>query len=333
MAHRKKIEAKEPVYVHLKNTVLPRLGIEMSQPDFERICLSKTKSIYIYQERKSCSFVVGKFFGSRSDEFGNDPRKSLDQEYQNLKNIRKKGLNNPPHRVVRPISKSKRINCVMMEEFIRGHDLDYYIARAVYEGEWERLTRKLRMLAHFLGQLHSLPTKRERVHFEVISNYFQAVVASLAIEGLIDIWKADEFYRLCDSWERNTDIWNDRLVLVHGDVTPTNFIFHPEEGISAIDLERMHRSDRTYDIGFLAAELKHHFAWRVLEAGAAEPFIRDFLKFYCSMFENHETFFETVTYRNRFFMALGELRIARNRWLPRKHRKWLIVEALRCLQP
>ena len=213
------------------------------------------------------------------------------------------------------------------------HDLDYYISRAVYKGEGERLRGKLQMLAHFLGLLHSLPTMRKQVHFELIANYFRAIVQSLAMDGIIDTGKVNEFYRLCNNWEGNTDIWNDRLVLVHGDATPTNFIFHPEEGITAIDLERMHPSDRTYDIGFIAAELKHHFAWRVLQADAAEPFIRHFLESYCGMFEDHEVFFKTVTYRNRFFMSLGELRIARNRWLPWKHRKWLIEEALRCLQP
>jgi hypothetical protein len=31
-------------------------------------------------------------------------------------------------------------------------------------------------------------------------------------------------------------------------------------------------------------------------------------------------------------MGLGELRIARNEWLPWEHRKWLTTEAHRCLQ-
>jgi hypothetical protein len=89
--------------------------------------------------------------------------------------------------------------------------------------------------------------------------------------------------------------------------------------------------------GYLAflviAEIKHHFAWRILRAGAAEPFIRNFLWAYCQKFRDPESTFREITYRNRFFMSLGELRIARNRWLPWKHRKWLAEEALRCLQP
>jgi len=127
-------------------------------------------------------------------------------------------------------------------------------------------------------------------------------------------------------------MWADVSVLVHGDATPTNFIFHPEYGITAIDLERMQSSDRVYDIGILSAELKHHFAWRIFEADAAEPFIRHFLKSYCERFLDPESVFDSVACRNRFYMALGELRIARNDWLSWEHRKWVVDEAHRCLR-
>ena len=125
----------------------------------------------------------------------------------------------------------------------------------------------------------------------------------------------------------------DKTVLVHGDATPTNFIFHPEDGVTAIDLERMRRSDRAYDLGLIASELKHHFAWRMLRADAAEPFISHFLRAYCDHFEDPASIFKTITYRNRFFMALGELRIAQNEWIQKEHRTWLAEEAFRCLQP
>ena len=93
----------------------------------------------------------------------------------------------------------------------------------------------------------------------------------------------------------------------------------------------MQSSDRVYDIGMLFAELKHHFAWRVLQADAAEAHIRHFLRSYCEGFLDPEQAFHSIAYRNRFYMALGELRIARNEWLPFEHRKWLIGEALNCL--
>ena len=121
-------------------------------------------------------------------------------------------------------------------------------------------------------------------------------------------------------------------MLVHGDATPTNFIFHPEDGVTAIDLERMHPADGVYDVGMLAAELKHHFAWRRLQAHEAERFISHFFRAYCEGFPNPQKAFRAITQRNRFYMALGEVRIARNPWLSQAHRDWLIEEALRCLQ-
>ena len=85
-------------------------------------------------------------------------------------------------------------------------------------------------------------------------------------------------------------------------------------------------------VGMLAAELKHHFAWRQLRADAAEPFISHFFHAYCEKFPNPQEAFRDITKRNRFYMALGELRIARNPWLIRPHRLWLIEEAMRCLR-
>lgn len=45
-----------------------------------------------------------------------------------------------------------------------------------------------------------------------------------------------------------------------------------------IDLERMQEADRAYDLGAMAAELRHHFAWRNGRAHDAGPFIGHFLR-------------------------------------------------------
>jgi aminoglycoside phosphotransferase (APT) family kinase protein len=158
------------------------------------------------------------------------------------------------------------------------------------------------------------------------------VVDSLARLGLIDDSTVAALRDLCGEWERNAAMWADLSVLIHGDATPTNFIFHPEDGVTAIDLERMRPADRVHDVGVLMAELKHHFAWRTRRADAAEPFIGYFLRSYCDDFPDPESTFDAVTRRNQFYMALGELRIARNEWLNWEHRKWLVDEARRCLQ-
>ncbi|MCJ7810026.1 MAG: aminoglycoside phosphotransferase family protein [Desulfobulbaceae bacterium] len=327
------LEYQDPLHAYLKNAVLPRLGVEVPQPDIESICLNKQQSVFRYRERKTLTSVVGKFFGSRCPRPGSDPRKDLSREFRNLVAIRKRGLDKDPHRVVRPLGKNEKINCLLVEEFIRGHDLDYYIAKAAYEGQNQALMEKLEILADFLARLHGLPTGRGHMGFSKIYSYFRSIVQSLLIGEVIDPHMGREFYRLCHDWGQNRALRKEKPVWVHGDATTTNFIFHREEGITAIDLELMRVTDRVYDIGFLTAEIKHHFAWRILQAEAAEPFIRNFLWAYCQKLRDPESAFRDITYRNRFFMSLGELRIARNRWLPWGHRKWLAEEALRCLQP
>ena len=326
------LDERDPLHTHLALVVLPRAGIEVKHPDFEVSCLGNGQEVYRYRERKSRSLFVCKFFGSRWYLSETERRNGLNYEFKSLNTLRKMGFCEFPHRVVRPLSKDENINCLLVEEFVLGHNLDYYIAQAAYEGQHERLFQKLTELAHFLGKLHARTANSEPVNFASSLNYFRNLVESLARKGIVDPRALEKFVSYCDEWDQAAEMWADVSVLVHGDATPTNFIFHPEYGITAIDLERMQSSDRVYDIGILSAELKHHFAWRIFEADAAEPFIRHFLKSYCERFLDPESVFDSVACRNRFYMALGELRIARNDWLSWEHRKWLVDEAHRCLR-
>jgi len=332
MVHRR-IDANGPLYRHLATVVLPRAGIEMKDPEFESRRLSNSETVYLFEEKKTRVCFVGKFFGFRPQLSDRNCRDGLNQEFRNLRLARKMGLRSVPHRVVRPLSKTYCLNFLLVEDYARGHDLDYYIAKAVYYGQHDRLRRKLTLLAHFLFKLHGCTTDTNRVNFGDDANYFQSIIESLAHNRLLDSKAVSELSRLCNQWEKTDEMWSAQRALVHGDTTPTNFIFHPDDGMTAIDLERMHLGDAMCDIGMLAAELKHHFAWRILNADAAEPFITHFFKTYCAQFPDPETVFKQVTLRNRFYMALGEVRIARNSWLPLQHRTWLTEEARRCLCP
>lgn len=329
----RRIDVKDPLYRHLSTVVLPRVGLKVKGPVFESSRLSTRETVYLFEEKKTRVCFVGKFFGFRPQLSDHDRRNCLNQEFKNLRLARKMGLHSVPHRVVQPLSKTERLNFLLVEDFVRGHDLDYYIAKAVYNGQDDRLRRKLTLLAHFFFQLHSCITGTKQVDFGNDANYFQSIIASLARGRLLDTKTVSELSHLCNQWEKTDEMWSAKRVLVHGDATPTNFIFHhPDDGVTAIDLERMHLGDRMYDIGMLAAELKHHFAWRILKADAAEPFITHFLETYCAQFSDPKTVFNQVTLRNRFYMALGEIRIARNPWLPLQHRTWLTEEARRCLR-
>ena len=105
------LEYQDPLYDHLRNAVLPRLGVDVPHPDFESICLNKQQSVFRFRERKSRTSVIGKFFGSKCHRPGSDPLRNLFREFGNLVAIRKGGLDKDPHRVVRPLSKNEKINC------------------------------------------------------------------------------------------------------------------------------------------------------------------------------------------------------------------------------
>lgn len=326
------INPRTRLYEHLNHVVLPEMGIELRCPDFNACRLSPDKNVYLFEEENSRSRFVGKFFGFRLQLTAVEQKSSLDIEFKNLANTREKGLFGFPHRIVRPLSKDEQSYCLLAEDYVRGHDLDYYIARAAHDGQHDRLMQKLALLGRFLCALHLQKPGDHQKRSKDPPSYFHSMVDGMKRKKLMGVETAFEFSRMIAVWQKADGMSGDTAVLLHGDVNPTNFFFHPEDGVTAIDLERMHCGDRVYDIGFLAAELKHHFAWRIQNAKLSERFIDHFLHAYCEGFEDAGAVFREISGRNPFYMALGEIRIARNGWLPEKHRAWLIEEALRCLK-
>lgn len=325
------INPRTRLYEHLNHVVLPEMGVELRRPDFNACRLVPDKDVYLFEEEHSGSRFVGKFFGFRLQLTLVEQKNSMDNEFKNLSNIREKGMVDFPNRIVRPLSKDEQSYCLLAEDYVRGHDLDYYIAKAAHEGQHDRLLRKLTLLGRFLRLLHGQQSGDHQTYRKNQLAYFHAMVDGMKRRNLMDDKKFLEFNRMIAAWQGFETAAGDVAVLVHGDATPTNFFFHPEDGVTAIDLERMHRGDRTYDLGLLAAELMHHFAWRIHNAKLSERFIDHLLHAYCEGFEDADAVFKEISARNPFYMALGEIRIARNRWLPEKHRDWLIEEALRCL--
>ena len=326
------INPRTRLYEHLNQVVLPEMGIELKCPEFNASRFNPDKDVYLFEEAYSRSRFVGKFFGFRLQLTAVEQENSLNNEFKNLSNTRENGLVDFPNRIVRPLSKDEQSYCLLVEDYVRGHDLDYYIAKAAHEGQHNRLLRKLTLLGRFLCILHRQKPGVHQICRKNLQTYFHSMVDSLNRRKRIDDETALEFSRMITAWQGVEKTAGDEAVLVHGDANPTNFFFHPEDGVTAIDLERMHCGDRVYDLGFLAAELKHHFAWRIHDANISECFIDHLLHAYCEGFEDASAVFREISARNPFYMALGEIRIARNSWLPEKHRAWLIGEALRCLK-
>ena len=63
--------------------------------------------------------------------------------------------------------------------------------------------------------------------------------------------------------------FSDRQVLIHGDATPTNFLF-PNGRAVALDLERLRVGDRLWDLSWVAGELKHAWGWRTADFSGSE---------------------------------------------------------------
>ena len=181
----------------------------------------------------------------------------MEREFNNLSHLRSIGFSGYPHYVARPLGRNASLNCVLVEEFCYGTPLDDFILRAIREGARETLFEKLTALAYFLATLHNRTATAERVDINRDCSYFDRIMDQLKNWGHIGWGEAEEFHRMKERWREKAFMWEDNQVLVHGDVTPTNILFGDGLWVIAIDLERMKPADRVFDVGRVAAEIKH----------------------------------------------------------------------------
>jgi aminoglycoside phosphotransferase (APT) family kinase protein len=132
------------------------------------------------------------------------------------------------------------------------------------------------------------------------------------------------------AWEARFRKFSDRQVLIHGDATPMNFLF-PNGRAVALDLERLRGGDRLWDLSWVAGELKHAWGWRTSDLSGSEVAIRHFFRMYLTATGLDPALTHRLYGLNPLYMALVELRIARNPYLTREYRRELVAEARRCL--
>lgn len=323
MAYLGKLDYHDPLYEILCCQVFPYIN----NPVFHVNRMSKR--VYKYTEEKTGGSVVGKFF--RLDDPKYERIQRIKGEYDNLHKIRSYGFDTRPNYVARPITRNDAIGLALVEEFIYGWDLDYYIKRAIYNGDAGSLHHKLWQLASFLYVLHKKTELQDSTNLDSVNAYFLKILYKLHRQTLICDSELNVFIKLVNKW-LSSGMLITRSSIVHGDVTPTNFIFTENGDVVAIDLERIKNIDIAYDIGMVCGELKHSFLWRTGCLEVSEQFIRGFLKSYSSNFPDRHEAFRSITSRSPFFMAMTELRIARNDFLDWNYRKRLINEALQCLR-
>lgn len=323
MSYLGKLEYCDPLYEILFSQVFPYVN----NPVFHVIRMSRR--VYKYTEEKTRTSIIAKFFQLDDSKYERIQR--IKGEFDNLHKIRSYGFDTRPNYVARPITRDETIGLALVEEFIYGRDLDHYIKMAVYNGDIQALQDKLSQLAYFLYALHKKTELHYNVNLDSVSAYFQKILYKLHRQTLITDMERDVFLTLMYKW-LNNGVLNIGSVIAHGDATPTNFIFTDNGDVVAIDLERIKAGDVVYDIGMICGELKHSFLWRRNDFNMSEIFIRHFLKSYTSHFYDRKEAFRGITQRNPFYMAMTELRIARNDFLDWDYRKRLIHEASQCLR-
>ncbi len=324
------LSSRDPLHPYLLHEVLPRMGVRDNVADF-RVFSMKHSKVYLYEERHSRAQVVGKFFLSNGHDTAQAVQR-MRQEFDNLELLRSYGLAGYPHHVVRPLGTNSWLNSILVEEYAPGAPLSAFVDDAINNRHSAPLFEKLTALAYFLATLHNRTANGYGVDFHQDCAYLDRLVRKLAAQHVIGGWDADELYWLRDLWRGKPRMWEDNQVLVHGDATPSNLLFGRGLSVIAIDLERMKRADRTFDLGRIAGELQHLFMQGTGNKDAAEPFIGHFLWEYACHFPDRDRAFRAITGRVPFQMALTLLRIARNSWVSPPQRWRLVEEAKNILR-
>ena len=313
---------------YMRQAIFPQLA---SPPfgEIEIISLSQQKPVYLFLEMHHNIAVVGKLFKHSAITL-EQAWSSAEKEYFNLNLLRNRyGMNNDCCHVAVPLGKNRDLSALLVTERAPGKVLDHYIVKAIYEHKSQQLFERLTSLAGFFAKLHRNTEIDRRVSPALPQSYLVKLLDSLSEWELNPLERAAIEEYAAVWWDRD-EVWTDREVIVHGDATSTNFVINRQE-VTGIDLEKMKWADRCWDLGFIAAELKHHFMWRMGDKWAAEPFIGHFLWQYAVSCKDSQ-FFNILTGKIPLYMALGLLRIARNSWLDDQHRKNLISEAELCLK-
>ena len=311
----------DSLFEYLRYEIMPQTGADCRCGVRVFGCHS-SHTVYIYEDRATSARVVGKFFAGNGGDWSRAERKMY-REYDNINEFRQ--YLGKSHYAARALGCNKNLSCLLVTEYCYGETLDSVIMRALNKHEEKYLYDKLSALGNFLATVHNKSARAIMVDFQKVCNYFCNVVNQLG--DLLSGADREYLYKLCRRYRCDFVMYQDQEVLVHGDATPANFFFGDGDYVITFDLERMQRTDRMFDVGRVAGELKHYFLRHTNNKYASEPFIGHFLYEYCGNFPDRMSAFESITARLPFYMGLNLLRISRNSYLPWSYRKSLIEEA------
>jgi serine/threonine protein kinase len=321
------LSRRDPLYAYIQGHIAPQLGFHSPGAVYRVFKFKFSRAVYLYEERHSKVRIVAKFHENHFPASSLTARKTGEKEFSDLLYVRSLGFISTPHYVVQPLGYNPGIGNALLMEYLQGEPLYSVINNAIFQGNRGRLYQKLAALAHFLASLHNRTAGDWGVNHDETHDYAGKLINSLVAKWGMSPADSGEFHYLRDQWRAKSCMWEDRTVLVHGDATPSNFLFGHGVHTMAIDFERMKWTDRVFDLGRLCGELKHFFFQDTGDAYGAEPFIGHFLWEYCGHFPDRMSAFRSITRRIPFHMGITLLRIARNSWIDREYRWRLVREA------
>jgi aminoglycoside phosphotransferase len=321
------LSRQDPLYGFLVHDILRRIGVSVAKPEFRVFQLVASNEVYAYEEKHSRTSVIGKFYGPTFKRDHDRAIARAEREYWNLNILRGYGLVGCPHHVIQPLGLNRDLNCLLVQEHYPGESLSHAINEAIHFRNKAHLYWRLKALGYFLATQHNRTANGEAVNFEEDCRYFDHLVGQLQARRRIDRRDADELWWLRDRWREQARMWQDQQVWLHGDATPANFLFGSGLDVAAIDLERMKRGDRMFDVGRIAGELLHAFLSATGDKYRAEPFIGHFLWEYACHFPDRDSAFRSITGRTPYYMGLTLLRIARNSWISTQYCRTLVEQA------
>ncbi|MGB9755748.1 MAG: hypothetical protein ACPLXO_02585 [Desulfurella sp.] len=280
------------------------------------------KNVYKYTSNFDGTTFVVKFFGNSVTNNKEIAKKRLLWEFNKLKYFQI--CSNQEIKIINPYCYLVNVDCALVEPYIDGKTLDYYIKYAITNNKKDKLQKKIYLLAKLLNCIHKSLTQK---HYDlsVEKNYCSKILNTLYKDKLIDKHKLLNIKNICKNGFSNiiTNASN-----VHGDATTTNFIYS-NGAIYAIDMEKSKIASVELDLGFIVAELKHHFMLFGLQEHDASEYISYFLYQYSLLSGKSLSYLE---HNLKFFIALGLFRIARNWYLDNSYRRLLIEKAIDLIQ-
>jgi len=318
----------DPLAQGLKELLGPEAFLRASAGGVSWQPLPSSRQVWRFTFPEGKHVVVGKFFSSFPP--GTVADQSLDREYHNYLQAPALGLNHGAGVIPRLLGRLPELRLGLVLEAVPGPDLYQLLAPAAAGDDGEALYQGLESLAQLLAFFHARPVPDTPVDAAPALAYLDKLTRQLTAAGLLEAGEVAALAGERQAWAARFEDFPDHEVLVHGDATPTNFLF-PAGRAVALDLERLRVADRLWDLSWVAGEIKHAYGWRSRNPGAAEGPIGFFLRAYLQAQPGDAALARRVYGLNPFYMALAELRIARNAYLSPEYRRELVAEARRCL--